>query len=33
MTDTLDRAIQQINLPDLLNEFCPTLACPESVVA
>jgi hypothetical protein len=25
MADTLDRAIQQINLPDLLNEFCPTL--------
>ena len=25
MTDTLDRTIQRINLPDLLNEFCPTL--------
>jgi hypothetical protein len=25
MADTLDHAIQQINLPDLLNEFCPTL--------
>jgi hypothetical protein len=25
MTDTLNRAIHQINLPDLLNEFCPTL--------
>jgi hypothetical protein len=25
MADTLDRAIQEINLPDLLNEFCPTL--------
>jgi hypothetical protein len=25
MDDSLDRAIQQINLPDLLNEFCPTL--------
>jgi hypothetical protein len=24
MADTLDRAIQQINLPDLLNELCPT---------
>ena len=24
MTDTLERAIQQINLPDLLNELCPT---------
>jgi hypothetical protein len=25
VTDTLNQAIQQINLPDLLNEFCPTL--------
>jgi hypothetical protein len=25
MDDTLDHAIQEINLPDLLNEFCPTL--------
>ena len=25
MTDTLESAIQQINLPDLLNELCPTL--------
>jgi hypothetical protein len=25
MDDSLDRAIQQINLPDLLNEFCPSL--------
>ena len=25
MTDTLESAIQQINLPDLLYELCPTL--------